>query len=99
MCRSISNCRSREVVTGCQETEYSYDAYFRGHPNEAFTFVALQTLAGLSRSATYEDRCLAIRKELPSRQYPQTPSLYGTKRMKQWKVFICCVSRPHAAMT
>jgi metacaspase-1 len=75
------------LLAGCQETEYSYDAYFQGRPNGAFTFVALQTLAKLSRSATYEDWYLAIRKELPSQQYPQTPNLYGTKSMKKWMVF------------
>jgi hypothetical protein len=75
------------LLAGCQETEYSYDAYFRGRPNGAFTFIALQTLAKLSRSATYEEWYQAIRKELPSQQYPQTPNLYGTKSMKKWKVF------------
>ena len=29
---------------GCQDTEYSYDAWFRGRPNGAFTFVALRAL-------------------------------------------------------
>jgi hypothetical protein len=74
------------LLAGCQDTEYSYDAYFRGRPNGAFTFVALQTLAKLSKSATYSDWYDAIRKVLPSQQYPQTPNLYGSKSMKKWKV-------------
>src|SRR3989304_1432528 len=35
------------LMAGCQDTEYSYDAYFRGRPNGAFTFVALRALAAL----------------------------------------------------
>ena len=74
------------LLAGCQETEYSYDAYFQGRPNGAFTFVALQTLAKLPKSATYADWYKAIRKVLPSQEYPQTPNLYGSKSMKKWKV-------------
>ncbi|MGB7539728.1 MAG: caspase family protein [Anaerolineales bacterium] len=74
------------LLAGCQETEYSYDAYFQGRPNGAFTFVALQTLAKLAKSATYADWYEAIRNVLPSREYPQTPNLYGPKSMKKWKV-------------
>ena len=74
------------LLSGCQETEYSYDAWFRGRPNGAFTFVALRTLAKLPKSATYADWYEAIREMLPSQQYPQTPNLYGPKSMKKWKV-------------
>jgi hypothetical protein len=74
------------LMAGCQDTEYSYDDYFRGRPNGVFTFVALRALASLPNSATYQDWYKAIRRVLPSQQYPQTPNLYGTKAMKQWKV-------------
>jgi hypothetical protein len=76
------------LLAGCQDTEYSYDAYFRGRPNGAFTFVALQALASLPKTATYQDWFNAIRKVLPSQQYPQTPNLYGSKSMKKWKVLV-----------
>lgn len=75
------------LMSGCQDTEYSYDAWFQGRPNGAFTFVALRELARLPASATYRDWHAAIRKTLPSQQYPQSPNLYGTSRMKNWKVF------------
>jgi hypothetical protein len=75
------------LMAGCQDTEYSYDAYFRGRPNGAFTFVALQALKKLPAGATYFDWYKMIRRMLPSRQYPQTPNLYGSTRMKEWKVF------------
>ncbi|MEW6363152.1 MAG: caspase family protein [Acidobacteriota bacterium] len=74
------------LMAGCQDTEYSYDAYFQGRPNGAFTFVALRALSPLPANATYADWYRAIRDALPSQQYPQTPNLYGSKSMKKWKV-------------
>ncbi len=75
------------LMAGCQDSEYSYDAYFRGRPNGAFTFVALKELAKLKPNATYRQWYNAIRKALPSQQYPQSPNLYGSKSMMKWKVF------------
>ena len=75
------------LLAGCQDIEYSYDAYFKGRPNGAFTFVALQALAALRKDATYLEWYNAIRRSLPSRQYPQTPNLYGSSAMRAWKVF------------
>ena len=75
------------LMSGCQDTEYSYDAYFQGRPNGAFTFVALRALNALKPKATYRDWFNAVRKILPSRQYPQAPNLYGSTSMKRWKLF------------
>jgi len=74
------------LMAGCQDTEYSYDAWFRGRANGAFTYVALQALKGLPARATYRDWFAAIRRDLPSQQYPQSPNLYGSWRMKRWPV-------------
>lgn len=76
------------LMSGCQDTEYSYDAWFQGRPNGAFTFVALRALKSLPAKATYRDWYKAIRKMLPSQQYPQTPNLYGSTSMKRWKVMV-----------
>jgi hypothetical protein len=73
------------LLAGCQDTEYSYDAYFGGRANGAFTYVALRALAKLKAAATYRDWYSSIRKALPSRQHPQTPNLYGATAMKAWK--------------
>lgn len=75
------------LIAGCQDTEYSFDAWFRGRANGAFSFVALRELQGLSASAKYVDWFRAIRNALPSQQYPQSPNLYGTSSMKKWRVF------------
>jgi hypothetical protein len=74
------------LMAGCQDTEYSYDAWFQGRANGAFTFVALRALKSLPAKAAYRDWYRAIRKALPSQQYPQTPNLYGSSSMKRWKV-------------
>ena len=75
------------LLAGCHDSEYSYDAWFQGRPNGAFTFVALQALSKLKEGATYRDWYAAIRKVLPSQQYPQSPNLYGSSTMKSWPVF------------
>lgn len=74
------------LLSGCQDVEYSYDAWFEGRPNGAFTFVALRELRKLRKQATYQDWFDRIRKVLPSQQYPQRPNLSGTAAMKAWTV-------------
>lgn len=74
------------LMAGCQDTEYSYDAVFQGRPNGAFSFVALSTLKKLKPTSTYNDWFKAVRKVLPSQQYPQSPNLFGSTTMKKWKI-------------
>jgi hypothetical protein len=74
------------LIAGCQDSEYSFDAYFAGRPNGAFTYVALDSLKKLPKNATYLDWFQKIRKVLPSQQYAQTPNLFGASSMKKWKV-------------
>ena len=76
------------LLAGCQDVEYSYDATFKGRPNGAFTYCALQALKSLPAAATYSSWFAAIRKLLPSPQfdYPQRPNLFGTTSQKRWKV-------------
>jgi hypothetical protein len=75
------------LMAGCQDVEYSYDAWFQNRANGAFTYVALQVLKHLKPTATYQDWYKAIRKVLPSQQYPQSPNLFGSAAMKKWKIF------------
>ncbi|MBN2490672.1 MAG: caspase family protein [Planctomycetes bacterium] len=74
------------LMAGCQDVEYSYDAWFEGRANGAFTFVALRELGKLGAKATYVDWFRRIRAALPSQQYPQSPNLYGSTSMKRWTV-------------
>ncbi len=75
------------LMAGCQDTEYSYDAYFNGRPNGAFSYVAMRALKNTPANATYRQWFDKVKKGLPSQQYPQTPNLYGTSRMKRWRLF------------
>ncbi|MFN6339480.1 MAG: caspase domain-containing protein [Cyanobacteriota bacterium] len=69
------------LMAGCEEgpDHYSYDANFRHRPNGAFTYYALRALKALPAHATYRDWHKAIRRALPSTDYPQKPQLVGTK--------------------
>ncbi len=73
------------LLSGCQDVEYSYDAYFQGRPNGAFTYAALATFKKLKPGSSYKDWHTAIRKALPTAQYPQSPNLFGSATMKKWK--------------
>lgn len=87
--RARSKIRAASVLlSGCKDDEYSYDAWFNGRPNGAFTYVALQTLKSLSETASYRDWYEEIRKILPHVNYPQTPQLSGTWQQRvKWFVF------------
>ncbi len=76
------------LLSGCKDDEYSYDAWFDGRANGAFTYVALRTLTDLPRDASYRDWFRRIREYLPHVRYPQTPQLNGSRRQKtRWTVF------------
>ncbi len=83
------NIRAATVLfAGCKDTEYSYDAWFNGKANGAFTYSALQALDKLDPDATYGDWYKEIRKLLPHVQYPQTPQIMASSYQKnKWKVF------------
>jgi metacaspase-1 len=74
------------LISGCGDTEYSYDANFGGRPNGAFTRVALDTLAKLEAGATYAGWHKAIRTALPSVTYPQAPQLMASRSQRGWQV-------------
>lgn len=68
------------LISGCQDNEYSYDAYIGRRYNGAFTYAAVQAFV---RGLTYKQWYDAIRAYLPSQDYPQTPKLSGVN--KSWK--------------
>ncbi|MGH4022848.1 MAG: caspase family protein [Pseudonocardiaceae bacterium] len=74
------------LISGCADTEYSYDANFGGRPNGAFTRIALDTLSKLDPDATYTEWHAAIRAALPSADYPQTPQLSASRHQRRWRV-------------
>ncbi len=74
------------LVSGCKDTEYSYDASFGGRPNGAFTRAALDTLPRFTSNGTYVDWHAAIREILPSASHPQTPQLMASRAQRRWPV-------------
>jgi len=74
------------LLSGSKDNEFSYDASFEGRPNGAFTRAALDALRELPEGATYSQWHKAIRRSLPSMDYPQTPQLGATRTQKTWKV-------------
>jgi hypothetical protein len=77
------------LFSGCKDTEYSYDAWFNGRANGAFTYTALKTLENLDENVTYNKWFKEIRKYLPHVQYPQTPQIVASNYQKNgWKVFM-----------
>lgn len=80
------------TLTGCRDSEYSYDAWFPTpgggqRANGAFTRVALDTLRKMPQISSYRDWHTEIRRVLPSQDYPQEPQLVGTSAQKRWPLF------------
>lgn len=74
------------LISGCLPTEYSYDAYFGGKYNGAMTYHAVKILQKTPR-ITYTDFYTALRKALPSNNYPQSPCLEGRESNKNSLMF------------
>jgi hypothetical protein len=72
------------LLTGCSDSEYSYDAYVNGRWNGAMTANALSII---KKGQTYNEFYSLLRKALPSGQYPQTPQLEGSRENKGKLIF------------
>jgi hypothetical protein len=75
------------LLSACQDTQTAADVFIGGKYHGAFTYFALEALKTLPAGASYREWFARVRKALPSRQYTQTPNLYGSASMKRWKVF------------
>ncbi|MEP7133946.1 MAG: caspase family protein [Chloroflexota bacterium] len=74
------------LISGCSDSEYSYDAEFNGRPNGAMTAYAIQVIKQ-NPNVTYREFYTGLRKLLPSKDYPQTPQLEGSEDNKDRKLF------------
>lgn len=74
------------LVSGCSDSEYSYDAYINGRYNGAMSRYAIDTIKA-NKTATYEEFYSALRSLLPSNSYPQTPQLEGNEGQKTSQLF------------
>lgn len=64
------------LVSGCSDSEYSYDARINGRYNGAMSAMALNVIRQ-NPKMTYNEFYASLRKLLPSSEYPQTPQLEG----------------------
>ena len=74
------------LISGCSDSEYSYDAEFDGRPNGAMTALALRVIRQ-NPSATYREFHTGLRMLLPSEDYPQSPQLEGSDANKDRRLF------------
>ena len=74
------------LISGCNSTEYSYDAVIGGRRNGAMTALAIRVIRN-NPSATYREFHRALRELLPSTRYPQSPQLEGLDSNKDRPLF------------
>ena len=74
------------LISGCLDTEYSYDAYINGRFNGAMTAIAT-TLMRQNPNRTYLEFHKDLRQYLPSNSYKQSPQLGGKITAQQRKLF------------
>ena len=75
------------LLTGCSDSEYSYDAYINGRYNGAMTRYAIDAIRA-EPGATFEEFFAVLRQTLPSEEYPQTPQLEGSDANKSRVLFV-----------
>lgn len=81
------------LLSGCSDSEYSYDAEFNGRPNGAMTAYAIQVIKQ-NPNVTYREFFTGLRALLPSSDYPQSPQLEGSDVNKDRKLFEPLVVEP-----
>jgi hypothetical protein len=74
------------LISGCTDSEYSYDAEFNGRPNGAMSALAIRVIKE-NPQATYNEFYANLRKLLPSSTYPQSPQLEGSQTNKDRLLF------------
>jgi len=74
------------LISGCSDSEYSYDAEIDGRYNGAMSAMAIRAIRQ-NRTGTYNDFYANLRATLPSSEYPQTPQLEGWDAHKNTLLF------------
>lgn len=74
------------LISGCSDSEYSYDAVINGRFNGAMSAMAISTIKQNSQ-ASYSEFYSNLRMLLPSSEYPQTPQLEGSDSHKAGQLF------------
>ena len=75
------------LLTGCSDSELSYDAFINGRYNGAMSRYAIDAIRA-NRGATFSEFYDLLRQALPSQEYPQTPQLEGSEGNKSRVLFV-----------
>lgn len=74
------------LLSGCTDSEYSYDADINGRYNGAMSAMAIRVIRQNPR-LTYNEFYAQLRQLLPSKDFPQTPQLEGSDAHKDTMLF------------
>jgi metacaspase-1 len=74
------------LITGCSDSEYSYDAEIDGRYNGAMSAMAIRVIRQ-NPGLTYNEFHRRLRELLPSSDYPQSPQLEGSDSHKNTLLF------------
>ena len=74
------------LISGCNDNEYSYDAYLGGAYHGAMSYFA-QKIINENGPLTYKQFYDKLRANLPQNAYPQTPQLEGKDENKNKIMF------------
>ena len=75
------------LITGCSDSEYSYDAEIDGRYNGAMSAMAIRVIQE-NPGLTYQEFYARLRTHLPTPEYPQTPQLEGMDVHKNTLLFL-----------
>jgi hypothetical protein len=76
------------LLSGCLDTEYSYDAVIEGGYHGAMTFHAIKAITDANYNITYADLHKALGPMLDKAGYMQHPQLEGESHDKRRQVFV-----------
>jgi hypothetical protein len=74
------------LLSGCNDHQYSYDAYIGGSYRGAMSYYATKVIRA-NPNQTYAQFYASLSKELPNSQYPQSPCLEGSVANKNKPLF------------
>jgi hypothetical protein len=73
------------LISGCKDTEYSYETDINGRVNGMLTRMAINTLK-FRKPVTYEAWYREIRTKLPTSEFPQTPQFQASYEQRTWAI-------------
>lgn len=75
------------LLSGCTDSEYSYDALIAGKYHGAMTYFALQAIKAAKYKLTYSQLHKSLTKLITGASYPQHPQLEGASGNKRRQIF------------